>query len=89
MEFFVQLDSTDQTKEEFLSATKKVMAVLDQQGYEYESILFNGSGFDLETKVKTEGYLKYSIKLVKDEVVKIGDVEEHNKDMQSRITFSI
>lgn len=82
MEIFVQLDSTEQTKEDFLSAARKVKNILDEQGYEYESVLYNGSGFDMEgLKAETHGYLKYSLRVEKGGVLDMGDVEEHNKEI--------
>ncbi|MFC4560019.1 hypothetical protein ACFO3D_17800 [Virgibacillus kekensis] len=81
MELFVQLDSTDQTKEDFYSTAKNVKQLLDQHDYDYESILFNASGFDMEgVKAQTHGYLKFSLKVEKDETVDMGNIEEHNQD---------
>lgn len=83
IEVFVQLNSSDQSKEDFLSVAEKVKRILDEQGYEYEYVLFNGSGFDMEGfEEDNGGYLKYSLLVEKDGVVALGDVEEHNEDMQ-------
>jgi hypothetical protein len=81
MELFVQLDSTEQTKEEFYSTAKSVKQLLDQHDYDYESINFNASGFDMEgVKAEEHGYLKYSLHTAKDETMKMGSIEEHNQD---------
>lgn len=82
MEIFIQLDSTKQSKENFVSESEQIKEILDGEGYEYDSIVFNGSGFDLEglDEEKNE-YLKYSLSVNKDGKVKIGKVEEHNSEL--------
>lgn len=82
MAIYIQFDSTEQTKEDFALAAEQAKNILDEHGYEYEHIIFNGSGFDLDGFREDEyGYLKYAITLEKDETVKIKDVEEENEDM--------
>ncbi|WP_407269949.1 hypothetical protein [Radiobacillus sp. PE A8.2] len=39
----VQLDVTEQTREDFLLATKMVKTILGEKGYDYEFFIYNGS----------------------------------------------
>lgn len=82
MEVFVQLDSTKQTKEDFYKSAKKIKEILDKENYDYGSIVFNGSGFDIDgEKIDEDGYLKYSLSVKKAGEVELKKVAEHNKDM--------
>ncbi|GAA0488517.1 hypothetical protein GCM10008986_12810 [Salinibacillus aidingensis] len=83
MDVFVQLDSTEQAKKDFYNAARKIERILNENGYEYTSVLFNGSGFDREgAKAETRGYLKYSVKIIKGEPIDGSDVEEHNQNLE-------
>lgn len=81
IDFFIQLNSTNQSAEEFFKASQEIKKIIDKQGYDYNTIMFNGSGFFLEGEESYSDYLKYSISVEKDEEFKKKELETHNEDL--------
>lgn len=82
MDIYIQIDSTIQTKEEFLVDVKQIKSILHEQGYEYDGIIFNGMGFDLEgIDEEKGGYVKYFVSVDKNGEVNLKDIEELNEDL--------
>lgn len=78
MDIFIQLDSTEQTAKDFLSDSIEIKSILDEQGYNYEKLNFNGIAFDSEVKDEHSYYLKFSVSALKDGEIKEKNIEEHN-----------
>lgn len=82
MEIFIQLDSTNQSKESFVSDVERIKSLIDEEGYNYDLLVFNGSGFNLEVSdAEINEYLRFSLNVEKDEKVKMKDVEEVNTEL--------
>ena len=81
MDIFIQLDSSNQTASDFLADSIEIKKILDEQGYHYGSINFNGIAFDFEGKDESSYYLKYSVSVAKDKEIKERNVEEHNQSI--------
>ena len=81
MDIFVGLDSTNQSKEDFLKDTVVIKNILDERGYHYDKIVFNGSGFDLGGKDSDSGYLKYAVSVKKDGEIKERNIKEYNEEL--------
>lgn len=78
MDIFIQLDSTEQTAKDFLSDSIEIKSILDEQGYNYEKLNFNGIAFESEVKDEHRYYLKFSVSSLKDGEIKEKNIEEHN-----------
>lgn len=80
IDFFIQIDSTEQSAEEFFKASQTIQKIIDEEGYDYEAIMINGIMFE-EEKEHEDYFLKYSIAADKGETFKKKDLEKHNEDM--------
>ncbi|MHA6250441.1 YfjL-like protein [Oceanobacillus sp. CAU 1775] len=81
MQVFVHLDSTEQSEDAFLAAAEEFKNILDTEGYSYESIMFNGSFVEKEESTDAfTSYLKYSIRVDKEEEINPRKVEKHNEE---------
>jgi hypothetical protein len=82
MRITVKFNSTNQSEDDFYHAAKNVKKILDEHGYRYDAINFNGNGYDTDGgKATTHGYLKFSLFVNKNEDVSEGKIESHNEDM--------
>lgn len=72
VDIYVQIDSKNQTKEQFFSAAEKVKKILDEQNYKYGFVTFNGTLIEQEK----EGILKYSVSVNKDENIELKNVKQ-------------
>lgn len=78
LDMWIQLDSTNQTKEEFLQSTKEIQKLLNENNYNYEYVSMNGQSFDDKFEHKDdEGYVKFATSFEKDGSVK--EVEVYNQ----------
>lgn len=78
--FFIQIDSTKQSAEEFFKASQTIKKIIDKEDYDYETIMINGIMFE-EEEDHEDYFLKYSIAVDKGETLKKKDLEKHNEDL--------
>ncbi|MCY7790459.1 hypothetical protein [Bacillus haynesii] len=80
MQIHILLDAENAGRKEVYNTAQKIQRLLNEEGYDYESVTINANIFDGED-IKDEeiGYLKYSTSFEKNTEIKLKDVEELNE----------
>lgn len=76
----ITMDVANLSKEDVLNEVRSIKKDLDQAGYDYEYVSFNGNLLDGKLGDKFDrGYVKYAVGFEKDSNISLKDITEYNQ----------